>query len=347
MSPQKSQETLVEEVLSGENPELQLLVAQGLFPLPADQLIALQVALAGATDSELAAEARKSLLEVEPRIAANVIREAEEAEEAERQVIAFYASQPSHPVILEAILRKRKVAAEILEDLARNLPTELQEILLLRQDAIVEHPPILDSLEDNPQLSAYASRRIKEYREHLLPRMKEAAPEEPEAVEAPEVSDGDVVEAVLEARDKPGEGEQDESTGLSEAQIRTLPVPVRLKLTRGASRSLRNILIKDSNPMVARAVLFGNAISDSEIEQIANSRVVKDEVLETIGMSRQFTRKYSVVHALVRNPRSPVGMAVRFVPRLAVRDLNMLRRDHNVSEAVRSTAARLYRIKQH
>ncbi len=344
MSSEKSPETIVQEVLSGENPELQVLVAQGLFPLPAGQLISLQVALVAGGDPEIRETASKSLLEIEPRIAANVIRE---ADEAESEIISFYASQPSHPVVLEAILRKRKVALEILGKLAENLPPDLQELLLLRQDAIVEDPEILDRLEENPQLSAYSSRRIKEYREHLLPRMTAAALAESEVVETEEVTDGDVVEAVLEARMKPAEGEQDESTGLSEAQIRALPVPVRLKLSRGAARSLRNILIKDNNPMVARAVLYGNAISDSEIEQIANSRVVADEVLETIGLSRQFTRKYSVVHALVRNPRTPVGMAVRFVPRLAVRDLKMLHRDHNVSEAVRSTAARLYRIKQH
>ena len=171
---------------------------------------------------------------------------------------------------------------------------------------------------------------------------------EPEVMDSPEeASDYEVVTAVLEARQLDAEGKVDESTRLSEAQIRTLAVPIRMKLTRGAPRTLRNILIRDSNPMVARAVLYGSVLSDSEVEQIAGSRAVADEVLEAIGKSRQWTRKYSIVHALVRNPRAPVGMAVRFVPRLSVRDLKMICRDHNVSDAVRSTATRLCRIKQH
>ena len=332
----------MEEVLSGENRELQLLVAQGLFPLPPEELLSLQVALAGNPEEEIAEAARRSLVEVGPKIAATVLA----AAETPTEVVSYFASRPSHPVILETILRKRNVATEILEEVSENLPADLQEILLLRQDAILQHPEILDRLEKNPELSPFASRRIQEYREHLLPRMAEEAPVETAPIDEEEASDDEVVEAVLEARSTPAEGQEDESTGLSDAQIRSLPIPVRLKLTRGASRTLRNILIKDNNPMVARAVIYGNAMADSEVEQIINSRAVVEEVLEMIGRGRQWTRKYKIVHALVRNPRTPAGMAIRFVPRLAVRDLGMLQRDHNVPDAVRSTAARLYRIKQ-
>ncbi len=342
MRAEGDQPSIAADVLSGENPELQLLVARGLFPLPPQQLLSLQVALARGSDAEVAEAAEQSLLQVDPKIAANAV-----AEETASEVIAYFASRPSHPVILEAILRKRAVASELLEVLAGTLPPDLQEILLLRQDAIVGHPEILERLEENPQLSPYASRRIAEYREHLLPRAAKEGPAEPTLpAEVQEAEDDDVVNAVLEARDLPAEGELDESTGLSEAQIRRLTIPVRVKLTRGASRTLRNILIKDKNPMVARAVLYGNALSDSEIELITNSRAVVEEVLEVIGQSRQWTRKYSIVHALVRNPRTPIGLAVRLASRLAVRDLRLLQRDHNVAQAVRSTAARLCRIKR-
>jgi hypothetical protein len=54
----------------------------------------------------------------------------------------------------------------------------------------------------------------------------------------------------------------------------------------------------------------------------------------------------AIVHALVANPRTPVGIGVRLVPRLSVRELRELSRDRNVSDAVRSTALRLYRIKR-
>ena len=86
-------------------------------------------------------------------------------------------------------------------------------------------------------------------------------------------------------------------------------------------------------------------LSDEEIEQIASNRSVAEEVLTMIANNRHWSRKYNIVHALVKNPRTSVGLAVRMVSRLSTRDLRNLSRDRNVSEAVRNTASRLYRIK--
>ncbi len=329
------------EVLIGDNRELQLLVARGLFPVPAEQLVPLQVALASGEDPEVAQEAAGALGQLDPRIAANVLKEGDSDE-----VMAFFARHASHPVILETVVRHRRVSQVLLRELAARLPPDLQEVLLLRQDALVEDPAILDRLEQNPELSTYARRRIGEYREHLLRRDELPSPPAGAGREGQEPGDADVLEALAEAGLRPAEGEVDDCTGLSEAQIRTLPVPVRLKLARGATRTLRSILVRDKNPMVARAVLYGNALSDSEVEQIATSRAVVEEVLEAIARTRQWIRKYGIMLAVVRNPRAPVGVAVRLVSRLSVRDLRTLGRDRNVADAVRSAAGRLYRIKR-
>ena len=183
---------------------------------------------------------------------------------------------------------------------------------------------------------------------NLLPREKvEVEPPEPlEEVFPDEPSEEEVAAAIEEAREQPEEGERDEGTGLSEAQIRFLPVPVRLKLTRGAPRGLRSILIRDPNPLIAQSVLRNNRFSESEIEQIAQNRNIDDKVLGSIASEREWLTKYRIVHALVKNPRTPVAQSVKLVPRLSVRDLRLLSRDRNVPEPVRATAQRLYRIKR-
>ena len=56
-------------------------------------------------------------------------------------------------------------------------------------------------------------------------------------------------------------------------------------------------------------------------------------------------RKYRIVRALVANPRTPVGLAVRLTARLSVRDLRSMSRDRNIADPVRAAALRLYRIK--
>lgn len=340
MNAKAPQSTIVDQVLSGDNREIQLLVARGLFPLPPQELIPLQVTMANWEDVELAAAARESLQELEPKIAADVL-----AESTDPALFLFFGESDSHPVILEAIVRNRHVPPEALGQVAPHLSPELQEVLLLRQDVIVEYPWVLGRLEENPELSSYAQRRVHEYREHLVREQVEPVVEEAEEEIEREATDEEVEAAIAEAKELPAEGEADEVTGLTEAQIRALPIPVRLKLARGAPRSLRNILVKDKNPLVAMSVMRRSAMSESEVELIAASRSVVEEVLNVIARDRQWSRKYSIVHALIRNPRTSVGLAVRLTPRLSPRDLRNLSRDRNVPEAVRNHAARLYRIK--
>jgi hypothetical protein len=331
---------LLEQVRSG-NRQFQFLAAEGVLPLPPEDLLPLQVDLAQGEDAEVAERARESLRAVDIRLARPFLER-----QAGEGALAFFAEESNHPALLETILRRRDVPRSILARLARRLPPDLQEILLLRQDAIVEEPAILEALEENPQVSTYSQRRIAEYREHLLPRQRTVAPAEPAPV-IEEMSDEELEAAIEAARELPPAGELEaERTKLTEGQIRGLPIPARLKLTRGAPRALRSILLRDTNPQVAVSVITNNNLSDQEVDQTAANRSVVEEVLVAISRRRDWVNKYSVTKALVQNPRCPLAITMRLIPRLAVRDLRELGRDRNVPDAVRSTALRLYRIKQ-
>jgi hypothetical protein len=340
----ESQGSLLEHVRSGANRQLQILAASGLLPLPPEELIPLQVELARGVDPEISRSAMESLRKFDPRIVAPFLER-----QAGDEVLAFFAAESQHPLLIETILRRRDVPRPLLVDLARRLPADLQEILILRQDAIIDEPAILDALERNPQLSGYSQRRITEYRDHLLPQSRRpaAASASPEQALVEEMSDQELAIAVEQVRQEaPAEGEVETQTGLSEGQIRMLPVPARLKLARGASRQLRAFLLRDTNPQVALATLFGNPLSDQEVEQTASSRAVVEEVLHAIFRRREWITRYKVAKLLVQNPRTPLQISMKLVNRMSVRDLRELSRDKNIADAVRSTALRLYRIKQ-
>lgn len=332
--------SLLDQVRSGANRQLQILAASGLLPLPPEEMIPLQVELARAIDPEIAHRATEALKAVDPRIAAPFLEH-----QAGSEVLAFFAAQAVHPRLIETILRRRDVPRQLLVAMAGRLPADLQEILILRQDAILEEPSILDALERNPQISGYTQRRITEYREHLLPQARR--PDFAEATVEEEISDEELEQIIAKVREEvPPEGEVEIQTKLSEGQIRMLPVPARLKLARGASRQLRTFLMRDSNVQVALAALLGNPLSEQEVEQAAASRSVPDEVLAAIAKKREWVARYNVAKLLVGNPRTPLPISMRLINRMAVRDLRMLARDKNVAEAVRSAAIRLYRIKQ-
>lgn len=342
MSPPNELSELAQRILSGESPELQRLAAEGLVPLALDELLLVQVKLLRSDDPQVSHLARTSLGEAEPRVTAAVLREA-----ADLEVARYFARHSHHPLLLEAVIQRRDTSPALLEEIAARLSPEVQETLLLRQDAIAESPGILDALERNPELSRYAARRLWEYREHLV-RDTEAprSTPSPEAVvsdeELPEVAE---IRAAFEAGEQLGELVQEEAERLHAARIRALPMAARLQLARRAPRSLRLILIRDQDSAIASAVMLYNRLTDDEVEQIARSRTVVIEVLDAIGRDRVWSRRYAVVEALVRNPKTPTNIALRLMPRLAPRSLKQAMWDRNIPEAVRDQALRLYTIR--
>jgi hypothetical protein len=104
------------------------------------------------------------------------------------------------------------------------------------------------------------------------------------------------------------------------------------------SREERTILIRDPNRIVSTAVLGSPRLTEAEIEAISAMKNVSDEILRSIGNHREWVKKYAVVNNLVKNPRTPMGIALTLVPRLNPRDLKSLVVDRNVPETVRKHA---------
>jgi len=138
----------------------------------------------------------------------------------------------------------------------------------------------------------------------------------------------------------PPESADDELLGTAQ-RIARLGVADRVKLAMMGSREERSVLIRDPNKMVASAVLASPKLSESEIEAIARMTSVSEDVLRTIATSRHWLKHYGVVSGLVKNPKTPVGISLSLIRRLAVRDLKMLSIDRNIPEALRLSARKL------
>ena len=70
----------------------------------------------------------------------------------------------------------------------------------------------------------------------------------------------------------------------------------------------------------------------------AKSTNLNEDVIRKIGTNAEWTRKNTVISALVSNPKTPVGVSLPFVNRLPERDLGILEKSRNVPEAIRSAA---------
>ncbi len=123
--------------------------------------------------------------------------------------------------------------------------------------------------------------------------------------------------------------------------VQRMTTPQKIKLALSGGKDARGLLIRESNKQIATAVLENPRITDGEIDFFAKSANLSEDILRKIGSSSDWTKRYSVAQALVNNPKCPPGIAVGFVSRMNDRDLALLEKSRNVSEAVRSAARSL------
>jgi hypothetical protein len=122
-----------------------------------------------------------------------------------------------------------------------------------------------------------------------------------------------------------------------------LSIVQRMKLAMKGTRAQRAQLIRDSNKLVAAAVLSSPKLTETEVEAFAKMANVTEEVLRAIAMNRAWVKNYAIVAGLTRNPKTPPGISMQMVQRLNERDLKMLSMDRNVPEAVRLAARKFLR----
>lgn len=128
-------------------------------------------------------------------------------------------------------------------------------------------------------------------------------------------------------------------------RIMLMTVKDRIKLGLKGDREARAILIRDPNKVVATAVINNPRITEHEVESIAAMRTVAEEVLRLISMNRAWARSYTIIHNLVRNPRTPIATSMGIMPRIRSKDLQGLSQNRNVPEAVRRQAYRLTQMR--
>ncbi len=140
--------------------------------------------------------------------------------------------------------------------------------------------------------------------------------------------DGDT--PLVEADDPEPQPEEADPKVLS-----TLPILRRMKLAMKGTREQRAQLIRDSNKLVAAAVLSSPKLTESEVESFSKMANVSEDVLRVIAANRNWIKNYGVVAGLTKNPKTPPAISMKLLPRLNERDMKMLSIDRNVPEAVR------------
>ena len=149
----------------------------------------------------------------------------------------------------------------------------------------------------------------------------------------------------LTGEEESAKAEEEEGYVSLEQQIANMTVGQKIKLAYLGNKQARSILIRDSNKVVASAVVKSGRLTDNEVASIAGNRNLPDDVLREISSNKGWTRKYPVKVALVNNPKTPVPTAIKFIGHLNRRELHQLSNNHNVSSVISGAAKKLFREK--
>jgi hypothetical protein len=129
-------------------------------------------------------------------------------------------------------------------------------------------------------------------------------------------------------------------------RIRRMTVGERIKLALRGNKEARIVLLRESNKVIVRLVLENPRITEEEVVTITHNRTAEEDTLRLIADRRDWTQVYQIRSGLVTNPRTPVAIALRFLPTLDDRDIRRIAKSKNVPDAVSGAARRAVAARQ-
>ncbi len=330
--------------------EVRRMAARGALPLPPVELATVLFALLHDPDAEVKERARQSLEGLPENVTLSVL------------------TGPAHPAVLSHLARTHQNDAGKMEKLALNAATDDQTFAFLatlphkrvvdivsnNQQRMLRCPEIVDALGANPLTGRAAIDRILSFLglEKQRAETPDEGQEDTPATPAEEITDAEA-EAALRAilgddvsefaRELIEDGvDLDEiAQGNLFALVQTLSVFQKIKLARTGNKEARALLIRETNKIVASAVVRSPKITEQEVLTFAKSRGVSDEVLRLIAANRDWTKNYQVKLGLAGNPKCPQPIAMRFVNYLQEKDLRDLMKSKDVPSVISTHARRL------
>ena len=139
-----------------------------------------------------------------------------------------------------------------------------------------------------------------------------------------------------EPSDEPDDAEEDRDSVFQ--RLAQMTFPQRLKAAVKGTKEMRAILIRDPNKLICATVLSSPKLTEQEVESFARMATIPEDVLRTIATNRTWTKNYTIVLGLTKNPKTPLAVSLNLMNRLNARDMNSLSVDRNVPEPLRIAA---------
>jgi len=255
------------------------------------------------------------------------------------------------PDLLEKVLLNRATPDDAIASVASDVSERLAEIIIANQERCLRSKSIVGAIRRNGALPRASLDRLFDFLVRSGIIYEEMA-EFSQAIARLSPSDMDSMAGQVELPEIVGEFVGPEaSDGVDRLEdpgrepmmklISQLTAAQKVALAIRGNREARNILIRDSNRIVATAAIRNPRITDAEVLAAAQNRTMSDEVIRLIAMNKEMIRAYPVKLALVQNPKTPLATAMRFLGILRVSDLKNVAKSKGVPQALANQAKRL------
>lgn len=147
--------------------------------------------------------------------------------------------------------------------------------------------------------------------------------------------------AAADAAKTEKEAEDGKKSGSLYDALREMTIPQRIRLALMGNVGARKLLSADSNRLVASAVMRNPGLTDKEVALMAANKSINDEVIRIICSSRELMKNYRVKLGLVKNPKTPPGVAASLMKHLLEKDLKTLAKSRDVPSTIARNAKRM------
>ena len=107
-------------------------------------------------------------------------------------------------------------------------------------------------------------------------------------------------------------------------RLKAMSPQEKMQLALSGSRDERTVLLRDNNKMIHLFVLKNPRIGLDEVQAAAKLPLLSPDALKMIAEHREWSGNPTVCTALVRNPKTPLPLALRLMDRVPMSDLRAI-----------------------
>ena len=315
---------------------VRLAAARGALPMSGHNLVTVLFVFYHGENEELKGEALSTLQALPAQI-----------------LLAALSQVELHPSIIDLIVKLRYQDSMVMQSALAHRMIGIKSLLFLAENSTGD---VLDMLSHNDEIlrktdalrtaiiSNVHADKIMKLRLGWVEPVAEPEPEpEPEPVTETQ-SEADVVEE--DEDDSTADEELEEETLSKYQELQGMTVADKIKMALTGDKEWRNLLIRESNKQVNTAVLNNPRITEGEVLTVVKNLSSSEELIRTILLNRDWVKLYEMKKLLVVHPRTPLQTAVKYMIFLSEKDIRVLAKSRNVTQAIVNNAKRMLMTKK-